>query len=100
MNYKLTITLAILVGLYGCQQESEQAAAAPQAEVPAAVPAVEVESVATVLTSGIDQSEFSETIGPQDDFFDYVNGPWVENTEMPADRAIWGYILCARGAIG
>ena len=90
MNYKLTITLAILVGLYGCQQEPEQAAATSQAEAPAAIPAVEVESTATVLTSGIDQSEFSETIRPQDDFFDYVNGPWVENTEMPADKARWG----------
>jgi len=90
MNYKLTITLAILVGLYGCQQESEQAAAIAQAEAPATTPAVEIESVATVLTSGIDQSEFSETIRPQDDFFEYVNGPWVESTEMPADRARWG----------
>ena len=25
MNYKLTITLAILLGLYGCQQETDQA---------------------------------------------------------------------------
>lgn len=90
MNYKLTITLAILVGLYGCQQESEQAAVTPQAEAPAAAPTVEVESVAAELTSGIDQSEFSETVRPQDDFFDYVNGPWVANTEMPADRARWG----------
>jgi putative endopeptidase len=90
MNYKLTITLAILVGLYGCQQESEQAVATPTAEAPAASEVVEVVSVATGLTSGIDQSEFSESVRPQDDFFDYVNGPWVENTEMPGDRARWG----------
>lgn len=90
MKYKLTITLAILVGLYGCQQEPEQAAATSQAAVPAAIEVAEVESVATELTSGIDQSMFSETVRPQDDFFDYVNGTWVENTEMPADRARWG----------
>jgi putative endopeptidase len=86
MNYKLTITLAILMGLYGCQQESDQAATTAQAEPPAAG----IVSVATELTSGIDQSEFSDTFRPQDDFFDYVNGNWVANTEMPADRARWG----------
>ena len=86
MNYKLTSTLAVLIGLYGCQQEADQAAATAQAEQPAS----EIVSVATELTSGIDQSEFSETVRPQDDFFDYVNGNWVTNTEMPADRARWG----------
>ena len=90
MKYKLTISLAILVGLYGCQQESEQAAATQQPEPQAAPAAEEVVAVATELGSGIDQSEFSETVRPQDDFFDYVNGNWVANTEMPADRARWG----------
>ena len=90
MNYKLTITLAILIGLYGCQQESEQAAVTPQAETPAEFLFPEVESVEFGLTSGVDQSEFSETVRPQDDFFDYVNGPWVENNKIPADKARWG----------
>ena len=90
MNYKLTITLATLIGLYGCQQESEQAAVTPQAETPAESFFPEVESVEFGLTSGVDQSEFSETVRPQDDFFDYVNGPWVENNKIPADKARWG----------
>ncbi len=90
MNYKLTITLAILIGLYGCQQESEQAAVTSQAEAPAAAPVAELESIAAELTSGVDPSEFSETVRPQDDFFDYVNGPWVESNEIPADKARWG----------
>ena len=90
MNYKLTITLAVLIGLYGCQQESEQAVVTPQADTSVAAPVTEVESIASELTSGVDPSEFSETVRAQDDFFDYVNGPWVENTEMPGDRARWG----------
>lgn len=90
MNYKLTITLAVLVGLYGCQQESEQAAVTQQSEAGAASAVEEVVTVTTELTSGIDQSEFSDTVRAQDDFFDYVNGNWVANTEMPADRARWG----------
>ncbi|MGB5486968.1 MAG: M13-type metalloendopeptidase [Lysobacterales bacterium] len=90
MKYKLTITLAVLIGLYGCQQEADQAAETKRTESASAPPSTEVASVETELTSGIDQSDFSETVRPQDDFFDYVNGPWVENTEMPGDRARWG----------
>jgi len=96
MNYKLTITLAVLIGLYGCQQESEQAIVTPQSETEAAAPVEEVVNVATELTSGIDQSEFSDTVRPQDDFFDYVNGNWVANTKIPSDRAIWGTFYALR----
>ncbi|WP_338681047.1 M13 family metallopeptidase [Janthinobacterium sp. TB1-E2] len=27
---------------------------------------------------------------PGDDFYDYVNGDWLRNTEIPADRSSWG----------
>lgn len=83
MNYKLTITLAVAIGLYGCQQEPSQSTAENKPEAAAAPAAVE-------LVSGIDQSGFDESVRPQDDFFDYVNGSWVQNTEMPADKARWG----------
>ena len=83
MNYKLTITLAVAIGLYGCQQEVEQTATEHKTET-APVP------VAVELVSGIDQSGFDESVRPQDDFFAYVNGTWVDNTEMPADKARWG----------
>ena len=42
------------------------------------------------LGSGIDMSGFDTAVRPQDDFFDYVNGKWVAETELPADRARWG----------
>ena len=83
MNYKLSITLAVVMGLYGCQQETEQASIAHETEAQSAPAAIE-------LVSGIDKSGFNESIRPQDDFFDYVNGTWVDNTEMPADKARWG----------
>ena len=36
-----------------------------------------------------------KSIRPQDDFFSYVNGGWIKNTEIPADQVKWGafYIL-------
>jgi len=40
--------------------------------------------------SGIDSSELSTTIRPQDDFFRYVNGSWLDSHEIPADRAADG----------
>jgi len=39
---------------------------------------------------GIDPSTLSETIRPQDDFFRYVNGAWLDTHEIPADRAADG----------
>jgi len=39
---------------------------------------------------GIDPSSLSETIRPQDDFFRYVNGAWLDTHEIPADRAADG----------
>ena len=30
------------------------------------------------------------TVRPADDFFRYVNGQWLDNTEIPADRERWG----------
>src|SRR5690606_11373768 len=40
--------------------------------------------------SGIDAASFSPTVAPGDDFFRYVNGPWLDAHEIPADRAADG----------
>lgn len=42
------------------------------------------------LRSGIELSELSPEIRPQDDLFRYVNGSWLERTEIPEDKARWG----------
>ncbi len=93
MNYKLTLTLAVLIGLYGCQQEADQAAVSHQAgtQPVQSAPALPETSQAVVeMTSGIDTSGFDESVRPQDDFFDYVSGSWVNSTEIPSDKARWG----------
>jgi predicted metalloendopeptidase len=83
MKFKLSITLAAAIGLYGCQQETDQATVAQQVEPAPAPPVAE-------LVSGIDKSGFDESILPQDDLFGYVNGGWIAATEMPEDKARWG----------
>jgi len=40
--------------------------------------------------SGLALDELSTTIRPQDDLFRYVNGSWIERTEIPDDKARWG----------
>ncbi len=40
--------------------------------------------------SGIDAASLSTTIRPQDDFFRYVNGAWLDSHVIPADRAADG----------
>ncbi|MEO0045615.1 MAG: hypothetical protein RL705_806 [Bacteroidota bacterium] len=39
---------------------------------------------------GIDLSLMDKTVKPNDNFFNFVNGTWVKNTEIPADRTRWG----------
>lgn len=39
---------------------------------------------------GIDPSTLSDTVRPQDDFFRYVNGPWLKTHQIPDDRAADG----------
>jgi len=40
--------------------------------------------------SGIDLKTLDIAVRPQDDFYGYVNGIWVRNTEIPADKSTWG----------
>ena len=42
------------------------------------------------LTSGVDTKDFDLSVKPQDDFYRYVNGLWLEKTEIPADKSNYG----------
>jgi putative endopeptidase len=39
---------------------------------------------------GINVSYMNTNISPSQDFFKYVNGTWLEKTEIPSDRTTWG----------
>lgn len=39
---------------------------------------------------GIQKQFMDLNTSPADDFFTFVNGTWVKNTEIPADRTRWG----------
>ena len=73
------IGAAALLIIAACGQKAEQ----PAAEAPAADEPI-------ALISGIDVSGMDTSVRPGDDFFAYVNGTWVAETEMPADKARYG----------
>lgn len=45
---------------------------------------------------GIDASGMDLSVRPQDDFFRYVNGRWVDNTPIPADQSTYGSFAILR----
>lgn len=52
--------------------------------------------MATVLVSaqesthGINLNHMDKSVKPTEDFFKFVNGTWLKNTEIPADKTRWG----------
>lgn len=58
-------------------------AAAPQSSLP-------TQTSMEQLGSGLDTAGFDRSVRPQDDLFRFVNGNWLETTEIPADRSNYG----------
>ncbi|TAE74625.1 MAG: M13 family peptidase [Bacteroidetes bacterium] len=44
----------------------------------------------SVFAQGIYLKNFDKSVRPQDDFFKFVNGTWLKNTEIPAVESNWG----------
>ena len=45
---------------------------------------------ASKKTPGINVPFMDKSVKPNDDFFKFVNGTWLKNTEIPADKTRWG----------
>ncbi|QDP00646.1 M13 family metallopeptidase [Thalassotalea sp. PS06] len=50
----------------------------------------EITSQKTTLASGIEKANMDQSIRPQDDFYLYVNGGWLDSHPMPADKTAIG----------
>jgi len=72
---KLTISAAALLLIAACGQQADEPQVAEQPKE---------------LRSGIGIDGMDESVRPGDDFFAYVNGKWLEATEIPADKARYG----------
>ncbi|MEN9715572.1 MAG: hypothetical protein RJA35_1039 [Actinomycetota bacterium] len=45
---------------------------------------------------GIDAAAQDKSVRPQDDFYRHVNGTWLKNTEIPADKPLYGTFIALR----
>lgn len=68
-----SLVLAVSLALVSCEQAKNAAEPTP-----------------IVLKSGVDLAYLNTQVKPQQDFYQYVNGKWLEKTEIPAERARWG----------
>lgn len=51
---------------------------------------VEAPTKATLGTFGLALENMDKTVSPGENFFEYMNGTWLKNTEIPADRSRYG----------
>ena len=45
---------------------------------------------------GLILANMDTTVDPRDDFYSYVNGTWMKNTEIPDDQVRWGGFMVLR----
>ena len=79
-------------GLLSAQaQQAAPVAAMPAAATAApATTAVSATPAAPAKASGIDLQFVDPAARAQDDFYQHVNGLWINRTEIPADKSRWG----------
>jgi putative endopeptidase len=79
----VALALAGLVSLAGCRS-------APGVTEPTTGPAATPPVSQTGPHSGLYLQNFDRSVRPQDDLYRFVNGTWLRETEIPADRAEYG----------
>ncbi|WP_293761884.1 M13-type metalloendopeptidase [uncultured Paraglaciecola sp.] len=77
------IYIATIIALSGCSP-------APSNSTASKTPEQTLSENPVTLVSGIIKQNMDLTIKPGDDFFTYVNGTWLANTEIPADKSNYG----------
>ena len=80
--------LAAGTALASCTASPPPDVAAPV--VPAEMPAPAPVPKPTYGSYGFDTAGMDSSILPGDSFFDYANGTWAKNTQIPADKASYG----------
>jgi putative endopeptidase len=80
----LSLAGLLLISTFACSPDSAEPMRAAEGGS-ASPPETGIE-----LGSGIELENMDPSVRPQDNFYRYVNGSWLEETEIPSDRARWG----------
>ena len=78
-----TSLFALLI--VGCSQAPQAGDETAEVEVTETV----VQQTAMLGDFGIELANMDTTVAPGEDFFRYVNGTWLDNLEIPADRSVF-----------
>ncbi|MGY3794235.1 M13 family metallopeptidase [Aquimarina sp. 433] len=76
---KVYFLVALSIAFVSCKNESKKEEEG-QKETTA-----KVEKIPGIVLDNMDTS-----VSPKEDFYNYVNGNWMKNTEIPEDRTRWG----------
>ncbi len=74
--------LALTLSLAACQPSADSNTNAPASQ---AAP-----QTAKLGSFGVALENMDKSVKPGDNFFQYVNGTWLDNTEIPADKSNYG----------
>ncbi|GGG35285.1 endothelin-converting protein [Bizionia arctica] len=66
--------MVAFAGLVACKDDSKK----------------EMAKLEVVQVPGINLDFMDTSVAPNQDFFNYVNGTWLETTEIPDDQSVWG----------
>jgi putative endopeptidase len=83
---KSVVSLSVALALTACSPQNTQ----PESQAPTAV------TQQKELKSGVNKENMDLTADPGNDFFQYVNGTWVDNLEIPADKSSYGAFTILR----
>ncbi|HEX8440994.1 M13 family metallopeptidase [Archangium sp.] len=90
---RVVLTASASAWLAACATSApvEKAAAPTQVTPPPAAPAAPAPGQKPTYGSfGVDTAGMDKSVAPGDSFYRFVNGTWLEKTEIPADRSSYG----------
>jgi len=93
MRTKLITGAVCLALLSACGQQEKATSAGEESAQTGQSGTVKNEQI---LSSGIELANMDQSIRPQDDFYQYVNGTWLAETEIPADKSTYGSFTALR----
>ncbi|GAA0727850.1 M13 family metallopeptidase [Aquimarina litoralis] len=76
---KVYFLVALSIAFVSCKNESKKEEEGQDETI------AKIEKIPGIVLDNMDAS-----VSPKEDFYNYVNGNWMKNTEIPEDRTRWG----------